>query len=324
MNNSSSSAAARAAGFWMVCAWALSPVHASDAAGSRVRNGLLALYDFASPDGEIVADRSGAGKPLDLEIADPRAVRRREGSLEIHCETLIRSPGRAAKIADAVRLSGEITIEAWIRSSEVNQQGPARIITMSRSYQRNFTLGQDSDRFDVRLRTTRTGTNGLPSLSVGPKNSAADLTHLVYTRDRTGRTRVFVNGERVLEEIVAGSTEGWEQFPFALASELGGDSPWLGTFYLVAIYSRDLLAREVERNFRAGADYRADVLLSEESSTGGNLFAAKIAPLISRKCLECHDSSSKSGGLDLSHKEGAFAGGNRGKVLAPVTPQVAA
>ena len=318
MNTASSSAAAQIVGFWMVCASTLQPVHASDTAGTRVRNGLLALYDFASPSGEIVADRSGVGKPLDLEIADPLAVRRREGSLEVRCETLVRSPGRAAKIAEAVRLSGEITIEAWFQASMGNQRGPARIVTMSpRGYQRNFTLGQDGDRFDIRFRTTRTGTNGLPSLSVRPKNSTTDLTHLVYTRDRTGRTRVFVNGERILEQIVKGSTEGWEGFPFALASELGGDSPWLGTFYLVAIYSRDLLAREVEQNFRAGADYRAEVLLSEESSSGADLFSTEIAPLFSSKCLECHDSSTKSGGLDLSHKETAFAGGANGEILTP-------
>ena len=309
----------RILGFCLICSSGLQPVRASDEPAGRVRNGLLAFYDFAAPEGDVVVDRSGAGDPMNLEIADPLAVRRNAGSLEVHCETVIRSPGRATKIADAVRLSGEITIEAWIRPLAVEQRGPARIITMSpRGNQRNFTLGQDGDRFDIRFRTTRTGTNGLPSLSVLPKGPVAERTHLAYTRDRTGRTRVFVNGEKVVEQIVAGSMDGWERFPFALASEVSGDRPWFGTFYLVAIYSRDLLAREIEQNYRAGPDLPAtEVSVSDETPSEGDLFATKIAPLLSRKCLECHNSSIKRGGLDLSHKATAFGGGANGKVLMP-------
>ena len=314
-----SSTTVRILGFCLICASGLQPVRASDEPAERVRNGLLAFYDFASPEGDVVADRSGVGDPLNLEIADPLTVRRRGGSLEVRCATVIRSPGRATKIADAVRLSGEITIEAWIRPLTADQIGPARIITMSpRDNQRNFTLGQDGDRFDIRFRTTRTGTNGLPSLSVIPSGPTAERTHFAYTRDRTGRTRVFINGSKALERIVAGSMDGWERFPFALASEVSGDRPWLGTFYLVAIYSRDLLAREIEQNYRAGPDLPAtEVSALDETSSEGDLFETKIAPLFSRLCLECHDSSNKSGGLDLSHRATAFAGGANGKVLTP-------
>jgi hypothetical protein len=44
-------------------------------------------------------------------------------------------------------------------------------------------------------------------------------------------------------------------------------------------------------------------------------FEAHIAPLLSRHCLECHDSSAKKGRLDLSRKESAFAGGKKGKSI---------
>ncbi len=294
-------------------------LRASEEAAGRVRNGLLALYDFASPDGDVVADRSGVGRALDLEIRKPEGVRRREGSLEVFAETLIRSPGNASKIADAVRLSGEITIELWIRPSPAEQSGPVDIVTMApKSAQRNFTLGQDGGRLAIHFRTTRTGTSGFRSSSVPAPRLPAELTHLVYTRSRTGRTRVFLNGERVMEEIVAGSTTGWERFPFALANELGGDRPWLGTFYLAAIYSRGLLPREVERNFRAGADFRAPAATDGEQTAGeGDLFQTKIAPLFSSKCLECHNSSTRRGGFDLSHQAAALAGGASGAVLTP-------
>ena len=44
-------------------------------------------------------------------------------------------------------------------------------------------------------------------------------------------------------------------------------------------------------------------------------FANQIAPLISEKCLECHNSREPEGHLDLSSKRTAFAGGDSGVVL---------
>ena len=120
----------------------------SDSKSLRTRSGLLALYDFRSPSGVIVKDRSGVGEPVDLRITNPKAVHRFKGSLEIRGKTLIRSDKPASKITEAIRRSGEITIEAWIRPAKTNLTGPARIVTLSRdSGERNFTLGQDADRF---------------------------------------------------------------------------------------------------------------------------------------------------------------------------------
>ena len=48
-----------------------------------------------------------------------------------------------------------------------------------------------------------------------------------------------------------------------------------------------------------------------------NHFETKVAPLLATRCLECHDSVSKQGGLDLSKKAAAFAGGANGKAIKP-------
>ncbi len=64
----------------------------------RVRNGLLALYDFSAAEGEMVLDRSGVGSPVDLKISEKYldAVSRTAGSLELHSPGIIRGPSRAA------------------------------------------------------------------------------------------------------------------------------------------------------------------------------------------------------------------------------------
>ncbi|HIL69075.1 MAG TPA: DUF1592 domain-containing protein, partial [Verrucomicrobia bacterium] len=291
-------------------------------AATRVRSGLIVLYDFASTSGLIVKDRSGVGKPIDLKITNPDSVRRMEGSLEILEETLIRSPKPASRLNASIRISGEITIEAWLRPSNISQKGPARIVSLSQNgSQRNFTLGQDGDKYDVRLRTSKTSSNGIPSVSSGGKILTPELTHVVYTRDRTGRTRIYINGEMNVEKTVRGATTQWPgSYHLALANEHSKGRPWLGTYYLVALYGRDLLPNEVVQNYEVGpkVDKPINKVATQQSeSDSDDVFVTHIAPMLARHCLECHNADSSKGKLDLSSKEAAFAGSKNGTVLAP-------
>src|SRR5262249_54923160 len=43
----------------------------------------------------------------------------------------------------------------------------------------------------------------------------------------------------------------------------------------------------------------------------------RVAPVLSRACLGCHDGAKKRGGLDLSTRTAALAGGDDGAVIVP-------
>ena len=294
---------------------------ASAWSADRSGDGLVALYDFRLAKGIIVKDRSGVGKPLDLKIENPKNVRRTKGTLEVRGKTLIRSDKPAAKVFNAVRRSGEITIEAWVRPANAKQDGPARIVTLSGgSSERNFTLGQEGDKVDVRLRTTKTSGNGIPSLNSPGRSLAPRLTHIVYTRNRGGRARLFLNGKQQAEKRVPGAMANWNgKYRLALANELSSDRPWLGTFHLVAIYSRDLSVGEVAQHFKAGVNARSTgaQLATRKQSPKEEFFDREIAPLLSRHCLECHDTVNHKGRLDLSKKSTAFATAKKETVIVP-------
>ena len=294
---------------------------ASAWSADRSGDGLVALYDFRLAKGNIVKDRSGVGKPLDLKIENPKNVRRTKGTLEVRGKTLIRSDKPAAKVFNAVRRSGEITIEAWVRPANAKQDGPARMVTLSGgSSDRNFTLGQEGDKVDVRLRTTKTSGNGIPSLNSPGRSLAPRLTHIVYTRNRGGRARLFLNGKQQAEKRVPGAMANWNgKYRLALANELSSDRPWLGTFHLVAIYSRDLSVGEVAQNFKAGVNARSTgaQLATRKQSAKEQFFDREIAPLLSRHCLECHDTVNHKGRLDLSKKSTAFATAKKETVIVP-------
>lgn len=289
------------------------------AQNTRAQSGLQVLYDFASSSGTVIYDRSGVGEPINLNIADPKAVKRSEGKLAVTGKTTIRSTRPAKKLIDTVRRSGALTIEAWVQPANTKQAGPARIVTLSKnSNERNFTLGQDADKYEVRLRTTRTSTNGIPAVASKGQTADTKLTHIVYTFAKDGQARLIVNNKSVATSKVGGLPSNWNgAFELSLANELSGDRPWQGTYHLVAVYSRTLIPKEVARNFAAGPDGTSAVQSLAKVDPGQALFETKIAPLFANHCLECHDSASKQGLLDLSKKSLAIAGGEDGKAFIP-------
>ncbi len=283
----------------------------------RVGTGLQVLYDFREAGGNVVKDRAGIGKPIDLQIDNMKQIRRKDDALQVTGNTVIHSVNPAKRLVDAVRRSGSITIEAWIRPDNLNQNGPARIVTLSKDpNERNVTLGQEGDQIEARLRTTETSTNGIPPIRSESRSLSDKLTHVVYTRDRSGTTRIYVDGRQREQGKVSGTFENWnDSFQLALANELTSDRPWLGELHLVAVYSRGLSPAEVALNFKAGTGATTSMHLASQQGSHANLFESQIAPILSQHCLECHDSASKQGGLDLSRKLTAFAGGDSGVAI---------
>ena len=178
---------------------ALSAMHEALAEdSSRVADGLVALYTFESGSGDLIRDRSGNGEPLDLRIERSQNMQWIESGIRVKSSVAIRSSSPAMKITRAIRRSNALTIEAWIQPAREIQSGPARIVSISADpNQRNVTLSQDGNRYDVRLRTTKTSSNGIPSTAT-PNQLKTALTHVVYARLKDGTTRIFIDGRETV------------------------------------------------------------------------------------------------------------------------------
>lgn len=292
------------------------PVHAAD----RVERGLIVRYDFTEGRGQAVHDRSGVGAPLDLVIEPAAGVRWSDGTLTIESSTSIASAQPARKLIDAIKRSNAISIEVWLRPADRSQSGPARIVSLSADpSRRNVTLGQDGDACDVRLRASSSDLNGLPSTRSPGKTLRPQLTHVTFTRDAAGRAVLFIDGKQVVSRNVAGDFGNWDaDYRLILANELTGDRPWLGDLHLVAMFDRALSIEEVRQNFAAGISAKPSATGPElVTSAAKDAFELQIAPLFARHCLECHDSAIRKGGLDLSRKSAALAGGDSGLAIKP-------
>ncbi len=234
---------------------------AAASASGRVTDSLQALYTFDEGSGTTVRNAAGTGSALDLVIERPEATRWESGQLAITGSTLIRSAGPVTPLVDALRASNAITIETWVTPANATQTGPARLITLSSDINnRDFMLGQGQygtlipNLFITRLRTTRTNTNGEPALVSPPGTATTALTHVVYTREPGGTARMYINGREVSTRATSGDFSNWDaSYRLMLANETSNDRTWLGTYHLVAVYSRALTGAEVAGNFQAGA-----------------------------------------------------------------------
>ena len=108
------------------------------------KQGLLAAYDFTSSSGNLVMDRSGAKPLVNLLINEPRNVLRANGSIKFIKGTVARSMNPPSKIINALKGSNAISAEIWFKPSNLKQDGPARLLTISGgTSDRNFTIGQE-------------------------------------------------------------------------------------------------------------------------------------------------------------------------------------
>jgi hypothetical protein len=292
-------------------------VNHGDLSLQRVTDGLQVLYDFRTLDTGVLRDLSGNLIPLNLTLREPKNATASPQGLVLQGKPSITTDSPADGLSAQLQRSGALSLEVWIHPQSVSQNGPARVLTLSRNgNERNFTLGQDGDKMDFRLRTTATSTNGIPSLVTKSGVVQTAPMHVVCTHSRDGRTQVFVNGKMVAEQQIKGDFSNWSSdYRLAVGNELTGDRPWAGSISLAAIFNRALSSEEVERNYQAGLPDTAESQRLTRADLNARHFETNIAPILARHCLECHDTSTHKGGLDLSSYQSAIKGGDSGAVL---------
>ena len=222
-------------------------------AAVRVSDGLVALYTFEEGAGTTVVDRSGVGTALDLTIANPTNVTWGDGTLTIVTDTLVASPAVATKVLDACRAADAMTLEAWITPSVVGGFFP-RVVTLSASNNDlAATLMAIDSHFEFRMLGPMTDANGLPSLNTPDNTVALMAIHVALVSEPGGMRRTYVDGVERATDGRGGDLASWgTQHRLGLGNEIDGGRPWLGTFDLVAIYSRALTASEIAQNRTAG------------------------------------------------------------------------
>ncbi len=186
-----------------------------------------------------------------------RLQARGDGKLDetgrIHVERgamVLRGPEEA--VLKGCRQRGELAIEIAFAPTEARQTGPARIFSFSEDpHHRNFTLGQEEDRLVFRLRTTRTGENGMNPQTVFGRVRQGRTHHLVLTY-RPGRLAAYLDGKRVCDSTdVEGDLSNWTPQHLLVGDEWRDSRHWRGTVEWLALYCRWMDEQEAEKRWQA-------------------------------------------------------------------------
>jgi len=224
----------------------------------RVERNLELLYNFSKGLGDSIQDISGSENPINLSINDPLSVYWLPGRGLKTIGNVVISGNSPTGMLDALIASNECTFEAWIKPSSIYQSGPASIFSISASDDTKIVsmdqlAGGDSYDLSIYLNTSESGLYGDPLIGTSENYVDMNLQHLVYTRDKDGVEKLFIDGIELYSGFRYGELSTWGlDSKITLANETLGDKPWEGTYYLFAVYSKALSNKEVIKNFSAG------------------------------------------------------------------------
>ncbi|MDF1850339.1 MAG: DUF1592 domain-containing protein [Verrucomicrobiales bacterium] len=219
----------------------------------------------------------------------------------------LRYRGDARELSQDIRDLREFSVEFWFLPENLKQGGPARILTFSKNTsERNFTIGQEKDRLAVRLRTNKTDRNGMPGLLSSGERLRTEWTHGVFVYQAGGDSLLYLNGKLAGKQRFGDNLSKWDvSFPVLVGDEASGGRDWRGSLSDIRILDGAVNIDWVQERFEAGRDAEAaPTLTTEEQSRQDNerFFEEKVTTILTQRCLECHDSATDEGDLDLSRK----------------------
>mgnify|MGYP001299178955 FL=1 len=212
--------------------------------------------DADSAVGLVVKDTGGYGEPLDMTVTDPQSVTwDNHGGMAFTGPNRAVSDSAATKISDALQASGALTIEVIFTADSVEQSGHIASVSDG-GYNRNFTVAQDDEQYNVRLRTTGTDSNASPAIESNDVLTT-DQQHLVITWDGTN-VKVYRNGNLESTTENQGALSSWsDTMHLVFGNESDGSQPWEGFLERFAIYDQALNSMQVEDVFN-GEEPRAN------------------------------------------------------------------
>ncbi len=221
--------------------------------GDRVDRGLLALYSFDTGAGTTVPERTGETSGMDLNLSRSEMWLGATPGVLFEAD-LAATEEPATALSNAIPATDQFTVEAWVRPSKLDQDGPARIVTLSDGLTLDsvsFHLGQEGACLSIRVDIGRLAAKWV--LVEGVFAEPQPVWHVVMVYE-AGSTTTYVDGQlRDRQRLTSAHLQAWDQdYPLVVGNETGGRRPYWGAIYLIAIYQRVLSGEEVRRNFVAG------------------------------------------------------------------------
>jgi VanZ like family len=187
----------------------------------EVREPVIAAYSLSKG-----AYQDQAGNLPELVWQGTSGIQTEQG-VRLDAEHWLATPKPAARLAERIRDSSEFTVVTAIATANLDQTGPARIISQSESpFSRNLTLGQERSDLHIRLRTFANDGNGSKPYFIIPNFFTDTELHRFAVTYKGATMRVDADPSRVYTfdfptDFNSGSTEKFMLYYSLLFVPLG-------------------------------------------------------------------------------------------------------
>lgn len=281
---------------------------------SRINKGLVALYKYQEGSGNIVHDVSGFGDPLDLYINyEGNIIWDTVQGLEITRDAILVPSDMNMKVVESCIETQAITLETWIRTGSIEQDGPSNIITISDPLDKGIALSQEFEYnddlkyyFSADIATSNSIVNDSLALATKQMYESIALQHLVYTRNADGTETFYVDGEEQGSQTGTRDFSSWNSttFKLSLCNSLGFSNPWKGKLFLTAIYNVALSPDQVDQNYLAGhEDFPTSPVFPEQPV---HLASSPLSAIAAKLTWEDHQKGETGFVIERKKGEGAF------------------
>ncbi len=209
-------------------------------------DGLLALYLFNEGQGDVVHDVSGIGAPMDLSIGRPENVEWLPDRLRIRSEADL-ACRTVSRLADAVRASGGLTMEAVWQAQPIGEEEEMRVFM-------NVGFGgRLVSWLHPRLKRMNLEDVGQPCHAAFVLDGSGDKPNLtIYGNGRMDSVSPL---DGAWQKQIARPLDSLVVAPTLDARERrDGKFPWQGDLFLMAVYGRPLSAEEIGRHAAQALD----------------------------------------------------------------------
>lgn len=205
----------------------------------------VALTDSETP--PVTTFPEDCSPPPAANSREPEVVLGLDG---LEADDLPRTIGQpsVAQIRRRLLVTNELTVETWFETSDLSQDGPARVLTISKGSATslvNVHVGVTDDGISIRLRNSCDIFNWIQIDDV----LTADRPHHVVFTWSAGRISTWVDGTRVSRvEVPWGDFDRWNgNYRTVIGGEFGGGRAFSGTIYSVTMWDGALSDEEIVR-----------------------------------------------------------------------------
>ena len=279
----------------------------------RLVDHVIAKWEFKKGEGDIARDSSGIEPKMDLQLNNVEWMSNWGIQFENRSWAIAEAESSRKlfkRIAHPEKGTQQYSIEAWVAPENIDQDGPARIVTYSDgTADRNFMLGQNTYNYVFRNRNKRkrVDANGSPDLVTADDDQDAQptLQHVVVTYDRFNGRRIYVNGRFTGDDdMVKGDfLINWDKdFRFVVGNETSRNRQWEGQMRYLAIHEVALSKKEIKRNYKQGVGQRFLVSfgLDDWLATVGNAVQFTVREFDGYSYLFCEPSFTGPPPLDYT------------------------